>query len=311
MDIAIRVEGLSKRYGGIPALKDVSFKVGRGQIFGYLGPNGAGKTTTIKILLDLINRDGGVVEVLGFDPMFDRREVLSRVGYTPELPSLPKFLNGIEFLILSARMSGLSYSEAKSRARYLLDLVGLSSDAKKKIGKYSKGMMQKLSIANALISSPELLILDEPTLGMDPIGRAEVRDIILEVNKMGVTVFLSSHLLGEVERICNHVALIRKGEIIFTGELNEMIKLAGGEIILVVTLDKPIPGLEDKLLKLDYVTRVTSDGNKYRIVTSGDEHRAEISKLISEAGGLILEMKTERLDLETAFIKLIGRGRRR
>lgn len=310
MGTVIKVENLTKSYSGIMALRSVSFEVSNKQIFGYLGPNGAGKTTTIKILLDLISRDGGVVEVLGYDPMFNRREVLRYVGYTPELPSLPKFLSGIEFLELSGKISGLSSSEAKNRAKYLLELVGLSSEAKKKIGKYSKGMMQKLSIANALIPSPELLILDEPTLGMDPVGRAEVRKIILEVNKIGVTIFLSSHLLGEVERICSHVALIKKGEIVFTGKLDKMLKAAGEENCVIVTLDRPVPNLEEKLLKLNFVSNVERKDNSYKIIFSDDkDYRAEISRIISEEGGLILEMKSSKLDLETAFMRLVGRRR--
>jgi|Deesub1362B_J571_1020462.scaffolds.fasta_scaffold00003_205 ABC-2 type transport system ATP-binding protein len=311
MDKVIVVEGVSRRYGGFKALDEISFEVPRGSIYGYLGPNGAGKTTTIKILLDLISRDGGVVEVLGYDPMFNRAKVLQNVGYTPELPSLPRFMTGFEFLVFSGVLGGLSQSEARGRARYLLDLVGLSSPANKKIGKYSKGMMQRLSLANSLITGPELLILDEPTLGMDPIGRVEVRDILIEVAKQGVTIFLSSHLLGEVEKICTHVALIKKGRIIFSGEMEDMIRMAGEGYTIEVTLSKAVQGLDTKLTEMSYVDKVEVDGNRYIIhIVGSEDRRVDIADIIKKCDGLIIEMKMSRYDLETAFLRLVRRGGR-
>ena len=300
------MDSVSKSYGNVRALDKVSFTVYSGQIYGYLGPNGAGKTTTIKILLDLIKRDEGVVEVFGLDPAVDRGEVLARVGYTPEIPSLPKFMSGFEFLVFTGLISGLDKQLARERARYYIDLIGLSKDANRKIGKYSKGMIQKLSLASALISSPELLILDEPTLGMDPVSRAQVRDLLIEANKNGATIFLSSHLLGEVEKICSHVVLINKGRILYSGSLDDMLSKTESTIIEVL-LDKVTPEILNELSKLEFIDRVETLHNTVKItISKRGDYRAEIFKAISRCGGVILEMKSRRVSLEEAFLKMVS-----
>jgi ABC-2 type transport system ATP-binding protein len=241
--------------------------------------------------------------------MFNRSLVLERVGYTPELPTLPKFMDGVEFLVFSGVLGGLNKEEARRRARYLLDLMGLASFANKKIGKYSKGVMQKLSLANALITGPELLILDEPTLGMDPVGRVEVRDILADVAKEGVTIFMSSHLLGEVEKICTHVALIKKGNIIYSGEVAGLLRMAGEGYTVEVTLKERVEGLEKKLMAREFIERVDVEDNRYVIhVVGKEDHRADIADIIKENNGLVIEMKMGGYDLETAFLKLVRKG---
>ncbi|RLE84933.1 MAG: ABC transporter ATP-binding protein [Thermoprotei archaeon] len=305
MDV-INVSGLIKRYGKSEVLREVSFKVDEGQIHGYLGPNGSGKTTTIKVLLDLTRRDGGTVEIYGCDPMRDRREALKHIGYVPEVISLPKFMTGLDFLTFSGMMAGMSKSEARARAKELLDVFNLSSVANKKIGKYSKGMMQKISIANALLNYPDLLILDEPTTGMDPISRIELRENLIKINKEeNTTIFLSSHLLEEVEKICTHLTLINKGTILYSGTLDELLKKTGDRNTVVIKLESPIPGLVERIKELSFVKEIKSEDTTLRIIMNEDK-RGDLSRVITEMGGVIVEMKIKQMDLETAFKKLIS-----
>ena len=219
MSEAVTIEALSKQLGGRQILSDVSFAVEQGDIFGYLGPNGAGKTTTIRILLGLLAPTSGRASILGED--ISKDEVRRKVGFVLESDGLYENKSAAENLEYYARLYGVSQPDLKIAS--LLDLVGLKDRAKDKVGTYSRGMRQRLALARSMVHDPPLLILDEPTAGVDPSGQIEVREVILDMaHKEGRTILLSSHNLDEVQRICNRIALISRGEIRLCGELEEL-----------------------------------------------------------------------------------------
>jgi len=224
----IRVSGLRKEFRQgfflrrVLAVKGVSFEVESGEIFGFLGPNGAGKTTTIKMLTGLIAATGGEATLFG-DPVPSPR-ALARVGFLPENPYVYPYLSPTEFVELCARLSGLSGRAARARTREVLDRVGVLYAADRPVRRLSKGMLQRTGLAAALVSDPELLILDEPMSGLDPVGRKEVRDLILDERRSGRTIFFSTHILSDVETMCDRVAILRRGEVVVSGRLGELLR---------------------------------------------------------------------------------------
>ncbi len=221
---AIDVVGLYKTYrrvfrrNGIEALKGVNLTVKGGEIFGLLGPNGAGKTTLIKILLGITFADRGKASLFGIDSR--RVEARQSVGYLPEDHQLPEYLRGWRVLDLFARLYGMR--ERRSHINELLQLVGLTERRNSKVREYSKGMRQRLGLAQALLNKPKLLILDEPTANLDPLGRKEVKDLLLRLKDQGTTVFISSHVLTEIERICDRVAILHRGQLLTEGTVEEL-----------------------------------------------------------------------------------------
>jgi ABC-2 type transport system ATP-binding protein len=224
----IRVNALRKEFRQgffmrrVLAVKGVSFEVESGEIFGFLGPNGAGKTTTIKMLTGLISASSGEATLFG-DPVPSPR-ALARVGFLPENPYVYPYLTPTEFVELCARLSGLSARAARDRTRQVLDQVGVLYAADRPVRRLSKGMLQRTGLAAALVSDPELLILDEPMSGLDPVGRKEVRDLILEERKNGRTIFFSTHILSDVETMCDRVAILRRGEVVVGGRLGDLLR---------------------------------------------------------------------------------------
>ena len=227
-DAVIRVERLKKEFRQgffmrrVQAVKDISFQVDRGDIFGFLGPNGAGKTTTIKILTGLISPSAGRAELFG-DAVPSRR-ALARIGFLPENPYVYPYLTPTEFIVLCGRLSGLSRRAARDRTRQVLEQVGMAYAADRPVRRLSKGMLQRTGLAAALVADPELLILDEPMSGLDPVGRKEVRDLIAEERRRGRTIFFSTHILNDVESLCDRVAILRKGEVVVSGRIAELLR---------------------------------------------------------------------------------------
>ena len=208
----LRLEGLVKQYKtGDRALKGIDLEVPEGSIYGLIGPNGAGKTTAIRMILDIIGPDAGTVEVFGST---DIDVIRSRVGYLPEHHRMPRYLSGAQILDFYGSLCGVPRETRRSRAARLLELVGMSDWAKKKISSYSKGMQQRIGLAQALMNDPELIVLDEPTDGVDPIGRREIRDVLVDLRRQGKTIFLNSHLLSELEMVCDRVAILVQGEVV-------------------------------------------------------------------------------------------------
>ena len=235
MDAILRTENLSVEYrtrglkrDARPALKELNLSVNAGEVFGFLGPNGAGKTTTINVLLGFIPPTRGTAYLFGIDvrqPIARRR-----IGYLPEMTYYYKFLTAEELLRFYARIFGIPHSEADKRIDTLLKLVELESARKRLIKTYSKGMQQRVGIAQALVNNPDLLVLDEPTSGLDPLGRMKVREIIQRLRNEGKTVFFSSHELGEVETVCDRVAIIHQGELKVLGRVDELVTQHGANL---------------------------------------------------------------------------------
>jgi len=240
-ETVIKVEHLAKSFGSFQAVKDVSFTVGRGDVFGFLGPNGAGKSTTIRCLLSLIKPDAGKIELFGKTYSKSRSQILSKIGSIIEKPDFYKYLSAQKNLEIFARISGASVS--KSQIGEMLEFVGLSGRGGDKIGGFSHGMKQRLGIAQTLLHQPDLIILDEPTTGLDPQGIVEIRNLILRLkNEQNKTILLSSHQLSEIELIANRMVIINKGKSIVEGEVQDL--LNAQELVVYLELDNVIKSKE-------------------------------------------------------------------
>jgi ABC-2 type transport system ATP-binding protein len=226
---AISIRNLTKVYPipfkreRVVAVHDLSLTVEPGQVYGLLGPNGSGKSTTMKIVLGLVPATSGTTEIFGRDS--SRVESREEVGFLPENPYFYKYLTGEETLRFYGKLCGMSGTKLKDRARDLLKLVGLDNAADRRLGGYSKGMLQRIGLAQALIQEPRLLVLDEPTAGVDPAGSREIRDLILEFKSRGITILLCSHLLGQVQEICDRIGILHKGRLVREGKLHDLISV--------------------------------------------------------------------------------------
>jgi ABC-2 type transport system ATP-binding protein len=301
----IRARELSKVYrqglfgkGGFRALDGVSIEVGRGSVFGLLGPNGAGKTTMVKIFLGLVRASGGAVEVLGqtcTDPSVRRR-----IGYLPEAHRLPGYLTGRQMLRLFALMSGCAQSEIDDRIDGQLGRVGMREAADRKISEYSKGMQQRIGLAQALIHQPELVFLDEPTDGVDPVGRMAIREIVLELKNQGVTLFLNSHLLMEVEMICDRVVILSRGKILREGTMSELTPRTGSVRFEL----KQVPrDLEQLLAGIGGALVPQPDG--FELALNDDAELDRCVDRLRAAGVSIRAVQPRKLSLEEAFIGML------
>jgi ABC-2 type transport system ATP-binding protein len=249
-EIVLSVEKLAKTFvkpftgKKVEAVRGVSFEVRRGDIFGFLGPNGAGKTTTIKMLTGLIFPTGGRASILG--EAVPSSEAMGKVGFLPENPYVYPYLTPREFVSLCGRLNGMGGKHLAREVERVIDRVGISYAIDRRVGALSKGMLQRTGFAAAIVHSPELLILDEPMSGLDPVGRKEVRDLIVEEARTGRTVFFSSHILSDVELLCDHVCILRKGEVVAGGAMRDLLKSGHRrtEITLVDVPDDRLAGLE-------------------------------------------------------------------
>lgn len=306
----ITVSSLTKYYGEFKALDSVSFTVDKGWVYGYLGPNGAGKTTTIRTMLGLLKPDQGEVQIASVNPSKDPVNALQIVGYAPELPILQAFFTGEQLLDLMGKMFGLSTQERMPIIKKLLDLVGLQDWGDKKIGKYSKGMIQRLSVALALVGDPMVLIMDEPTIGMDPEATAHFRNLFANLSKEGKTVFISSHLLDEVQRICTHVGMINKGRMVFSGPISQVLEAFTEKWVVEAELETVTEEVVSALKSLDYVEDVKVDGNKLMIpLKEKKDSRGEISSEIFKHKGVLLSLNLHKATLEDAYLRAMKGGR--
>ncbi len=302
----ISTKNLKKDYqaGGfskekITALKNFSFNVNQGDIFGLLGPNGAGKTTLVKILLGIVYPTEGEVSIFG--ESIKNEKYKNKIGYLPENHKFPNYLSGEQVLHYFGMLSGLTSTEVKSRSDEYLRIVDMEKWKKTKIKKYSKGMMQRLGIAQAMINEPELIFLDEPTDGVDPIGRKEIRDILLALKDKGKTIFLNSHLLSEIELMCNKVAILNKGELIKEGTIDEI--TSSGNNYMFTTSD-----LSDDVINIllsQYFASVHGK-NEFIVNTDSTEKLNNIIDILRKNNILILSFFKEKNSLENMFINLIG-----
>ncbi|MFQ6000010.1 MAG: ABC transporter ATP-binding protein [Candidatus Bathyarchaeia archaeon] len=305
----IEVSNLTKFYGDFKALDSVSVAVEKGWIYGYLGPNGAGKTTTIRTMLGLLRPDQGEVQIDGVNPVKDPVHALQNVGYAPELPTLQTFFSGEQLMEFTGKMFGLAEATRKERIKQLIELVGLKEWGDKKIGKYSKGMVQRLSVALALINDPLVLIMDEPTIGMDPEATAHFRNLFKSLSKEGKTVFISSHLLDEVQRICTHVGMINKGRMVFDGPMTQVLEAFTQQWVIEAELKNVTKRMVSVLKKLDYVKEVKAEGNKLRIeLKEKRDLRGEISSEIFKRKGVLLSLNLHKITLEDAYLRALKEG---
>lgn len=309
MELAIETFNLTKRYGSLTAVNKLNLKVEKHTIHGFLGPNGAGKTTTIKVLVGLLKPDEGTVRILGQEVRGDRPDVRLRIGYMPELPKFPKHLKGWELLDIYGKMYGMTKQERREQIPKLLEMVGLRGREKDLLGKYSKGMQQRLGIAQALLNEPELVIMDEPSLGLDPVGMVEVREILKEIAKEGTSVFISSHLLFEVEQICSHVTIIHRGVSLVSDTLQNVSNKLSGPTRLQVEVAEVSDSIMKAVKKLAFVSKVSQDGNTLVIdVKTSDDVRPQVSQTITKSGGVIVSMNLKGQSLEDVFMQLVGKS---
>lgn len=281
------------------ALDDFSFEVKQGEIFGLLGPNGAGKTTLVKILLGIVNKTSGEAKVFGNE--ISDVSYKSKVGYLPENHRFPNYLTGEQVIHYFGKLSGVSDKDIGSRLESLLEKVNMKEWRKTKIKKYSKGMMQRIGLAQALINNPEIIFLDEPTDGVDPIGRKEIRDLLLELKREGKTIFLNSHLLSEIELICDKVAILNKGKLLKIGSVQDLTMTEN--LFKFFTSEFDDETMNDLLLKF----KVTLHGKSEFIYKSvNDDDLNHLIDFLRSRKVLIRSFYQEKSSLESMFINLIG-----
>ena len=305
MDYAIEITDLTKCFGSLTAVNKLNLKVQNNTIHGFLGPNGAGKTTTIKILVGLLRPTSGSVKVLGQEVHVDDADSRLNIGYMPELPKFPKHLKGAELLDIYGRMYGMTQQQRAERVPKLIEMVGLKGRENDLIGKYSKGMQQRIGIAHALLSNPELVILDEPSIGLDPVGMVEVRELVKNISKEGMTVFLSSHLLFEVEQLCDHVTIINNGSMLVSDTPENISHQLGPAMIHIELVDLSAAVIA-AVKKLSFVSGTWKNGNTLLVqVNTYDDIRAQVSQAVTGAGGVIVGMSQKNANLEDIFIQLV------
>ena len=303
---AIDVQHLRKEFGDKVAIADLTLTVERGEVFGFLGPNGAGKTTSIKMLLGLIGPTAGKGQVLGVPLGVPRGR--EKIGFLPEHFRFHDWLKADEFLQLHADLYRMPRAVSRRRIPELLDLVGLCEHADKKLHTFSKGMLQRIGLAQALLNEPALVLLDEPTSGLDPVGRRLVRDIIRDLRERGTTVFLNSHLLSEVEITCDRVAFIKKGEVIYTSALQSLVE---GELTVQIRAHRPdgMDGMrwEGVLAGLErWSTNVRVDGEHIALTLLGEADLPAINRYLVERGAQVYALTPQKLSLEDLFIQIVG-----
>jgi ABC-2 type transport system ATP-binding protein len=298
-DLAIRTRGLRKVFGGKVAVRRLTLEVARGEVFGFLGPNGAGKSTSVKMLLGLVSPTSGEAEILG-QPVGDVK-TRSRVGFLPEHFRFYDWLTGEELLKLHGRLYGMSHAALRERVPVLLDLVGLTPHRNKRLRDFSKGMLQRIGLAQALINDPDLIFLDEPTSGLDPIGRRLVRDIIKAQRDRGATVLLNSHLLGEVEITCDRVAFIKDGEVVESRELHgESEEQTTVSIRAVNVTVEVLNGLSQ------WSSSSRTEGDRLTLTLSSNTLLPEIVRYLVAKGVDVYEVAPQRLSLEERFLEIVG-----
>lgn len=297
----IETSSLSKRYKGRYAVSNLNLKIGKGEIFGFLGPNGAGKTTTIRMLLGLIKPSGGHIRIFGQSLYKNRLQILRRVGSLVEYPSYYGHLSATDNLEAIRRI----IDAPKSRIGEVLGIVGLTKEAKRPVRGFSLGMKQRLGIASALLGSPELLVLDEPTNGLDPEGILEIRELIKAMpREHGITVLISSHLLSEVEQMANSVGIIRHGEMVFQDSMASLREQAQGSMSLRVSDSAQAA----KLLSRSGV-HSELNGSQLTIGQIDDDYVARVVRELVTGGHAVYRVEERRKSLEELFLRIIGEGR--
>ena len=299
----IKTDGLIKEYDGFRAVDNLNLKVKEGEIYGFLGPNGAGKTTTMLMLLGILEPTQGKVYLFGQDMAKDFLTIKKKIGVVSEKQYLYKEMSAGQYLSFFADLYGVKNS--KKRINGLLEKLNLLEVKNRKLGAFSRGMQQKLGFARALLHDPELLLLDEPVSGLDPTGIKRIRDLIEEENKKGRTIFISSHLLSEVERLCGKVGIINKGRLLAEDSMDNLKKKLTDVVELQIELSQMKKEIVDTLSAFDFIEEIKEEGNLLTLKIKADkDYRAQISEAISGQGGVVLGIKTKEMSLEEAFITI-------
>ena len=308
---AIRCENLTKRFGAFTAVDDLSLTIEEGASFGFLGPNGAGKTTTLRLFTGLTNPSQGRMWVGGEDVSGQPLDLRSQVGYLPESPAFYGWMTGREFLEFTADLYGIPRGRARSRAAELLKEVDLVEAADRKVRGYSRGMQQRLGLAQALVHYPRVLFLDEPASALDPMGR---RDMLETINSLRgrTTVFISSHILADVERICDRVAIVNRGKLVALGSIDDLRRQQGSSVFLVQVEEDPAE-LVSRISRASWVSSVESASTEQlhalRVEASDlDTAKTQLPRLVYESGLTMLKYELMSASLEDVFMDVVGTG---
>ena len=294
METILTIKNLNKRYGRIQALKNVSFEIKKGNVYGILGPNGSGKSTTLGITLNVVNATSG--ESQWFDGALETHEALKKVGAIIERPNFYPYMTAYENLKLVCKIKNINYSKIEEK----LELVGLIERKDSKFSTFSLGMKQRLAIASALLNDPEILILDEPTNGLDPQGIHQIRDIIKKVASLGTTILLASHLLDEVEKVCSHVVVLRKGEILYAGLVDGM---AANEGFFELEADDNTK-LKTVLATHPAVDKIAAEENKVLVYLKTDLKASDLNQYLFQNGITLNHLVKRKNSLEEQFLAL-------
>jgi ABC-2 type transport system ATP-binding protein len=308
--IVVKTEDLTKKYDKVTVVDHLNLEVAENEVFGLLGPNGAGKTTTILMLLGLTEPASGTAKIYGFDSTREPLKVKRLAGYLPEKVGFYDTLTAKENLRFIAELNGIGYAESEPIIAEVLKSVGLSDMADKTVNKFSRGMKQRLGIADVLVKKPKVAFLDEPTAGLDPEGINQIIDLIGNLPKtMGTTVVFSSHRLYEVQRVCHSIGILSKGKMVVQGSLDELGReaMTEGRFRIEVETAEPSPQLIEVIEKIKGVIKVEAEGNMLRITTDADL-RAEISKAVVQSGVALIQVKIQEFSLDDIYMKYFHEG---
>jgi ABC-2 type transport system ATP-binding protein len=301
MNNAICCRLITKRFGSLAAVNSLSLTVKSGELFGLLGPNGAGKSTLVKILVGLIKPTSGWAEVCGFPPTHVAAR--QQIGYLPELFRFPGWMTGIELLEFHAQLLEMPISSRRSRILEVLELTGLSEAANRRINKYSKGMQQRVGLAQAILGRPKLLFLDEPTSALDPVGRVYIRKLLQQLSNEGTTVFLNSHILTDIERICSRVAILQKGRLVKEGPLTDVL----GGLSLYVELDTISSNLLTEIENRFGTVHCVNGAPKFRIELANKKLIPAVAELLVSRGHKIYQLQPVTASLEEVFLSIFDK----
>ncbi len=307
----IVIENLSKDFNGFKAVDNLNLVVKKKSFVGFLGPNGAGKTTTIKILTNLLNTTSGSAKLNGIDVTKDPKSALAQIGTVVETPEFYPYLTPNETLAYLGELRGMSRESIKDRSKEVLETVKMTEWADKRIGKFSKGMKQRVAIAQAILHEPFIVILDEPTSGLDPRGMFEVREILVDLKKQDYTVFMSSHLLNEVQDVCDEVALINRGKLLKNGPVDELLAATNSRRLEVKVKQRVTIEMLDKISQLKSVSELEPTGENMLILSleGGDDAQASLLKSLQGQDLEIISFKESGVALENLYMSLIKDSR--
>ncbi|MEC1601760.1 MULTISPECIES: ABC transporter ATP-binding protein [Bacillus] len=306
----LQAENIKKAYGKKTIVKGISFSLRKGESFGLLGPNGAGKSTTISMISGLVPLDGGEITVGGYVIGKDTNKAKQKIGIVPQEIALYPTLTAQENLVFWGKMYGLTHGEAKKRSTEVLEYVGLTERAKDKIETFSGGMKRRINIGAALMHKPELLIMDEPTVGIDPQSRNHILETVKQLNETGMTVIYTSHYMEEVEYLCDRIGIIDQGEMIAIGTKNDLCSRLGGDTIIQMTVSGADEGFLSAVRSLAHVNDVTVSESELKIEVAAAHHEKVVTSLLAEAAAHqtnLLSLQVQEPNLERLFLNLTGR----